>query len=244
MNLEQKKKAYQELVNKFRNFIFPDGLYNPFQVPDSQNYNYQVINPFELWHGNLDAETMLIGQDWGDVSYFLLNFGTNWQNEIESTTNRNLGILFSHLGCDVGLPNPKNPNNSLSTTSTPTHKLFFTNAILGIKQGGMQAAIQDNWMNDESCTFLKETIEIIQPKRIVTMGKVSYEIISHIYQEKTYKRLGEAIDNNGKHNDIFNSKLYIVAHCSQRGQISRNFDQQEKDWCKIKDLIGAIDCKE
>ena len=33
------------------------------------------IGPWSLWQGNLDAEIMVIGQDWGDKNYFTKNKG-------------------------------------------------------------------------------------------------------------------------------------------------------------------------
>ena len=230
-NNSQKQQQYKALVNTFKRQHFSDPqLLNPFHIKDVK-YDYEVLNPWNLWHGNIDADILLIGQDWGDLEYFKKNFSTNWEQEKNSTTNKNLQKLFSCLGCDIGLPD--STNHSQYFKRLP---LYFTNAVLGIKSGGMAAPIKNNWF-DEMGIYLIGLINIIQPKTIIVMGKIAYDLLQLAYDLPTYKNAEETISNNGNHPLINGANLFSVAHCSGLGLVNRSMDLQRKDWLKINDLM-------
>ena len=50
------------------------GLTNPADV-DGGRLNSEHIGAWSLWQGNLDAPVMVVGQDWGDTTYFIRNGG-------------------------------------------------------------------------------------------------------------------------------------------------------------------------
>jgi uracil-DNA glycosylase len=77
--------------------------------------------------------------------------------------------LFQRLNIDIGKPSQPNAN-------APT---FFTNAILGIKKNGMSSKVKAIWEKESTEEFLKPLIEIIQPKIIITLGKVAYYSITN-----------------------------------------------------------------
>ena len=72
---------------------------------------------------------MLIGQDWGTVDFFIQTEGGSLD---DSLTNRHLRELFRVIGIDVGYPNHPNLDSSV----------FFTNAVLGLKEGNMASTIK------------------------------------------------------------------------------------------------------
>jgi hypothetical protein len=75
------------------------------------------IGPWTGWHGDTNAELMVIGQDWGGVKYYLKHKG---REEDSNLTNINLQILLKSIGIEVNLPNQ--PRRKA--------KLFLTNAVL------------------------------------------------------------------------------------------------------------------
>src|SRR5258708_37672948 len=118
MNLT-KSQRYLELITKFKNHVFTDpALINPHQV---EGFNYDVINPWEIWHNNLNAKVLFIGQDFSDTASLQKHLKTNWAKEKTSPTNNHLMKLFSIIGYHLDEVDYTYPKKS-------KHKLFFTNA--------------------------------------------------------------------------------------------------------------------
>ena len=215
-----KEAEYTKLVNKRKSYKFPEGLVNPSKVLNGIYDEDNQIGPWSKWQGNLEADIMLIGQDWGTVNFFTESKGGPLD---DSHTNRNLRELFNIIGIDVGYPN--NPN-----THAP---VFFTNAILGLKEGAMAGSVKDSWLRNDAETFLKPTIDVVQPKIIITLGKKAYDSLAIIYKLKKTP-LKKLVENNpiklpdGK-------LLFAVYHCGGLGIASRNFKSQIKDWKKINE---------
>lgn len=227
--MEEKKKEslYISLVEKFKGFQgFPSSeILHPFEI-DERFKIQNVLNPWELWCGNLDAEIVVIGQDFSDKDYFIENLDSNWQKEINSPTNKTLQALFENLGYEIDLP-----QNQIVNKSKP---LFFTNAVLGIKQNGMTGAIKEKWYRDTAKQFIKELINIIHPKYIITLGKHAYNMMCIAYDleaEKLFKnvKLEQNINQN--------FQWFAVSHCSPTGRINRNLEKQHEDWKEMKKLM-------
>ena len=93
------------------------------------------INLWAYWqgHGHLDADIMLVGQDWGcpwdtpSVATMKNVYDMNCENAVsymrgnDSITDRNLIQLFRTIGFDILSDNPK---------------LFFTNLVMGYRLQG------------------------------------------------------------------------------------------------------------
>jgi hypothetical protein len=75
---------------------------------------------------------MIVGQDWGDVRYFTKNLGLEAPR---NPTNETLRELISLLGIEVGPPEDRRRSGVA----------FFTNAVLCLKDGGLQADVQSAW---------------------------------------------------------------------------------------------------
>lgn len=226
-DLETKQSRYARLVQQRKEYRYKcNGIVNPSELSID---NDEHLNAWAYWHGNLDAEILVIGQDFGDVNYYKKYKGLDSNL---NGTNTNLIKLFNQLGITLGCPPCPNREN----------KLYFTNAVLGAKMGqvstkningGMASPIKKrDWFADTSIQFIKPLIEIVEPKVIITLGCLAYRVMSIIYKlnEKPLKKLVD-------HNPIIlcnNIKLFTLYHCSGLGLISRNFDKQLDDWKKIK----------
>src|ERR1700742_2219257 len=91
-----KAERYSNLIAKFKTHVFQDAnLINPHQI---ENFNFDVINPWELWHNNLNAKIMFIGQDFSDTNSLEYNLRNDWSKEKKSPTNETLISLFNALG--------------------------------------------------------------------------------------------------------------------------------------------------
>jgi len=117
-----KQAKYKELIAKRKEFKFADEeLTNPAKTDYDGNY----VEPWSQWQGNLDANIVVVGQEFCDTDTFHCVRGTveRYEKKYEFATNRNLPGLFKHFGID--LYHPKNPQNK--------SKMFFTNRGHGIE---------------------------------------------------------------------------------------------------------------
>ncbi len=231
---QTKTERYHALVERFKKHIFKDAnLINPHQV---EGFNYQVINPWEIWHNNLDAKVLFIGQDFSDTTSLEKCLKTNWKKELSSPTNKNLVDLFCVLGHGYNF-------EDVDYSSPKKHPVFFTNAILGIKVSeseNMTLTIKDAWWQETCNDYLKELIDIIQPKYIIAMSMVAYKAISKIYDNKVEKSVSEAISNNDKRKLPNGIDLFMVSHCSPNGLRTRQFTTQVQDWLKIRNYMEGV----
>ena len=225
-----KLTRYSNLVAKFKTYKFknPDELMNPHELV-KEGFNFDVINPWELWHNNLNSEIMFIGQDFSDSASLKENLSNGWMKEKNSPTNQKIIDFFNILGYyfrEVDY----NPNNN-------KYKLFFTNAILGIKQSetaNMSKSVKNDWYK-ETLEYLKELIDIVEPKYIIVMGKIAYLALCSIYKIKPKVKISEAI---GQPIELSNGKtLFVVQHCSPLGLGTRPFKEQISDWINIRGII-------
>jgi hypothetical protein len=221
MTIETKKVLYKEIVEDRKKHVFADTeIKNPSELGIT---NDDHLNAWSYWHGDLNAEILLIGQDFGDYSYYINNDG---KDDPKNPTSLNLNILFKQAGIDIG------------DTDNPTEnaKLYFTNAVLGAKSGGMATAIKKDWYADTATKFLKPLIDLVQPKIIIAMGSIAYDAVSIIYNIEK-KAMKDVIETN----PILlpdNKKLFVVYHCSNLGIANRNFELQKADWKKIGEHKG------
>lgn len=213
-----KQLAYSELVKKRKQYRFEsEGIVNPHEIENGK-YDCDHLNPWALWQNSLDAKILLVGQDWGDDRYFLENRG---KDNDKSGTNQNLIKLFAQIGIDIGLPG--SPKDS---------KVYFTNAVLGIKKDGMASKIKSDWYLKTADLFIKPLIDIINPPIIIAMGSAAYFTIAKIYGLRK-KSLSKVVDENPiSLND--GKKLFVMYHCSALGTANRKLELQKKDWKKIQ----------
>jgi DNA polymerase len=210
-----KVAKYTQLVHLRKQFEFSNGLLNPAQI-ESGIYDQTHLGAWSDWQGNLDAKILLIGQDWGDITYFLKNKGSDCD---ENPTNRTLMELFQILGIEIGSPSQPNP-------TAPT---FFTNAILGIKEkGGLAGKVLPSWARESTKAFLIPLLEIINPEIIITLGTVAYNEIAFVYSlpRMPLKKLVQ--ENPMLLKD--NKRLYARYHCGRLGLANRKLALQKQDW--------------
>ncbi len=235
-----KTQRYSELVAQFKTYEFSDKeqLLNPHQIFKEFDLEYDVINPWEIWHNNLDAEIMFIGQDFSDTASLRKNLKENWEKEKDLDTNQTILEFFKRLGPPFSL-------HEVNYTVKSKQRLFFTNAILGIKQSkldkdnkekeGMANSVKDRWYL-ETLPYLKELIGIIEPKYIIAMGKKAYKAICKIYNIIPKETMFEAI---GKPIELSDDRiLFVVQHCSGLGCSTRARNIQYSDWMEIRNIIN------
>jgi uracil-DNA glycosylase len=244
---DEKESRYKILVakRKFCRSCQDIGMVNPSTiVEDGKCLDCEEIDAWALWQNSLDAEILLLGQEWGDVNGYIEDCQN--VNSIRSDTNLNLIELFRSIGIEVKDPDSNEKNK----------QLFFTNAALCLKEnGGAQGETTGEWY--QNCSgFIKELIDIIEPKVVITLGFRAFNAIARSYNLNlpSYSKFSEIIDmtSNGiilKRTAVGRDiMLFPVYHPACRiinlgnksiGQKYRSWSQMLADWKRIGKYISS-----
>jgi DNA polymerase len=212
--------AYSALVSLRKSCRTCAGLVNPSACANGK-YDSDHIGPWSLWQGNLDADLMIVGQDWGDTRYFLDNRGREARR---NRTNDTLRTLLTSIGIEIAPPTPSDAGGG---------PCFFTNAILCLKQGGLQAKVDSAWFANCGSRFLKPTIEIVRPKVLVTLGEGAYRAVAGLYGLRRMPFRAAVEHEEGF--AISGTTRYVpLYHCGARIlNTHRPLEQQLLDWERV-----------
>lgn len=169
---------------------------------------------------------LVVGQDWGGIPYFL-----NWQGKDQpkgNPTNENLQALLQRIGYRIGKPQ-----------EVQEQVLFFTNLILCLKQGPLQAPIVKQYMLNCASEFFWSLIQILKPKAVLALGKDVSQVIMdmfHINYPKT-EALSAWISQSPYYLQD-STALFPLYHCGKRGvNMNRAMSLQTQDWDRIKEWL-------
>ena len=201
------------------------------------------ISLWTYWQGyQLDdiddkgVDILLVGQDWGNpenkanegVCKYIeriqagergLSYGPT-----QNPTDLRLARLFREFGdIDVNACNPG-------------LRLFFTNYSLGYRAGSETGGMTKTIMKQDSELF-KELVIAIQPKIIICLGKITYEMVAGYCVKDFCKQLKRGVPFNSLLMiDDCTIPVYGVAHPGSRG--SSNVGGEE-NMCKAWKCIAA-----
>lgn len=183
------------------------------------------VGPWSLWQGNLDADLMVVGQDWGDTRYFVEGGGREGPR---NRTNLTLAELAGVVGVTISEPG----------SSEGEGIAFFTNAVLCLKEGGLQAPVRRTWF-DNCAPFLRRQIEIIKPKVVVGLGEKAYQTIAKAFGIRV-GRFRSEVEMEGGRLLPTGARAFAVYHCGARIQNThRKLEEQKKDWRRIRAFLRA-----
>jgi len=220
-----KQQRYTELIVKRKACHLCDsyGLTNPSVCRGGVYDGNGQIGPWSGWQGNLDAELMVIAQDWGGVEYYLEHKGLE---EDTNTTNRRICELLSSIGISIELP--RQSGNSV---------LFFTNSVLCLRPGRLTGPIKSRWFRNCSTNFLRPQVELVKPKVVVTLGYMAYSALLTAYGIRPRQRMREAVQDTlllpG------GNALVPVYHPGNNGSRSRSFEHQKTDWQRVRQALDG-----
>jgi len=216
-----RQAAYAELVALRKAHAFPSLLLNPSEI-EGGRYDSDHLGPWSRWKGDLNAEVVVVGQDWGDQAYFLRNKGVDDDHELTCT---NLGAMALAAGWDLGTPHSPKPQ-----------PLFFTNAVLGIRaEMGKSGTPPAAWV-DDSLPFLIRLLEIIQPRAVVSLGTAASRacgLAIHGRGRSAGIRLGAPLRETHQQNPILHPDKpawFALYHCGPLGLANRSRELQLQDW--------------
>ena len=197
------------------------GLTNPSKVLRRKFDDKGHIGPWTQWQGNLDAELMVVGQDWGGIDYYVENKGAD---EEKNETNQRICELLESV--DVRIALPKQPQ--------PTRSLFFTNSVLCLRPRTLTGGYVRSRCFTNCRPFLRSQVELVRPRVVVTLGLKAFRslVLSFGMRPQSKKSMKEAVLEVIRLTD--RTTLVPVFHPGKRGTISRNKEKQKEDWKRVK----------
>jgi uracil-DNA glycosylase len=211
--------TYTELVAARKTCRRCSTLTNPSAVaspPDSDR-----IGPYSLWQGNLNAPLIIVAQDFADLTTY--RCGTGWPGE-RVKTNLTLVDLVSEAGLTISAPR----------TGTSDDVLFVTNAILCLKQDGMQTPVPRAYYENCGRHFLRPLVEIIRPKAIASLGVGALDALLGAYDLSRTMGLVSLIESRTTFDLSDGNRLFPMAHPSPTVlNTRRSLELQRDDWRRL-----------
>jgi DNA polymerase len=219
-----KRARYNALVEARKACRACAGLTNP-SVCHGGTFDRDEVGAWSRWQGNLDANLMVIGQDWGDVAWFVREAGCSTST---SQTNRTLVKLLGDAGFEVKLP----------CESSGRGALFFTNAVLCLKEGGAQARVRDECFRNCGTRFLRPLIDLIRPRVVACLGERAYRAVLTSCGLRPGK-FREAVESESPVDLPGGVSVFAVYHCGARIlNTHRRFSAQRDDWRRIGKFLA------
>ncbi len=183
------------------------------------------------WYQRLDAEIMIIGQDWGpyidmeklNEKYQENQTRNNWKELIETEKSLTKKQLTNFIKVSS--------NNEV----TNLDNFYITNAIMCARQGISYRADNINLKKSTlNCKdFLEEQITIVNPKIILTLGYYPLLALSEIFNFEIKTTLKDCI----KSNPYFKVKSYTIIplyHPVAQIKKEEQLSQYKRIWTHLK----------
>jgi len=200
---------------------------NPGKIRSCAEFDFdpEVVSHWELWLGHRTPQLLVVGQDFGNVRYFVRCRG---RDEPDNKTNDNLYRLLTAAGIVVKHP-------SQCDRRAP---VFLTNSILCIKEGAMNAPIRSSWIDACSERHLLPLISHLRPPVVVGMGNAGWRAVRAAFAlEEAPQRISRAAGSAWVVEDQI--RVFAVGHCGPLGVINRPWPQQLADWRRISAAVSV-----
>jgi uracil-DNA glycosylase family 4 len=228
-----------KLTKKTKNSIIDCSLINIYKDKDMCK---SIPSIWTDWYNRLDAEIMIVGQDWGpvdDMKKFYKKYkehsgndniekkATIWKQIIEEEKSLTKKMLTKYIVESAKLNNIFIDNDYLD-------KIYITNAIMCGRRGKNYRDAKN--FSVKECTincmeYLKHQIDIVNPKIILTLGYYPLLSLSKIYQFEIDNTLTKTI-NNMPELHINNIKIIPLFHPASQIKGSAQLKQYSKIWDK------------
>jgi len=189
------------------------------------DFDPDVVSHWEAWLGHRRPKLLAVGQDFGNVDYFVRNRGRDDPN---NKTNDNLRRLLTEAGLKVTDPREYDEN-------TP---VFLTNSILCIKEGPMDGAIRPSWVDACADEHLRPLVRLLKPPIVVGMGTCGWRAVRRVFglanaPERISRAAGSAWISADR------TRVFAVGHPGPQGLTNRPWPQQVTDWRRIGEAVSA-----
>jgi uracil-DNA glycosylase len=194
---------------------------NPGRIRSCGEWEFdpQVVSHWEQWLGHRRPKLLVVGQDFGNVDYFVRCRG---HDEPGNQTNTNLQRLLAAAG--IATTDPQGRDGAAP--------VFMTNSILCVKEGRMDAPILASWVRACTERHLVPLLRHLRPPVVVGMGARGWQAVRHAFAlHDPPRRVSEAIGDGWLAAD--GTRIFAVVHCGPLGLTNRPWQQQLADWRHI-----------
>jgi len=224
-----KHERYAALVSARKQCGRCSDVVNPSTYDDGRFDLHGHIGAWSDWQGNLDAEVLVVGQEWGGTD----NYGRQLGRDMDGDpTNQNLVTLMDSVG--VTLPRPSTLQGSPSNGT-----FFFTNGVLCLRKGaatntnGKGNNISERSFSNCARTFLRAQIELIEPRFVLVLGKLPWNGLMEAFSLPIRSTLKETVENGPVRLNL-KTIAFPLFHCGSKSNINRPLQIQKIDWQKMK----------
>ena len=191
------------------------------------DFDPDVVSHWEPWLGHRQPKLLAVGQDFGNVDYFIRNGGRDDPN---NKTNDNLRRLLMEAG--FGVTNP--------TEFDGITPVFLTNSILCIKEGRMDGAIRSSWVDACADGHLSPLVRYLKPQVVVGMGSCGWRAVRRVFAlQQAPERISQSagLSWTGP-ND---TRVFAVGHPGPQGLTNRPWAKQLADWRRIGEAVWSVE---
>lgn len=179
-------------------------------------YECQHVSPWAKTASNVDAEVMVVGQDW-------------------SSSEHLEGTPIAHVvqfGFDPAFPTNRNLDWLLKThLRMQRRECYFTNLFPFIKTGDASKSVPMRHLILSARDYLIPQVETIQPRVVICLGLRTHYALMRAIGAPAFHKLGIAIDRSPF---LYRqARIFAVAHTGARGMNNRGREQVEHDWARI-----------
>jgi uracil-DNA glycosylase len=200
---------------------------NPGKIRSCGEFEFDpdVVSHWEQWLGHKQPKLLAVGQDFGNIDYFVRNRG---RDDPANQTNANLRRLLREAGFDVTDP-------AECDAKTP---VFLTNSILCIKEGPMDGAIRSSWVDACADKHLLPLVGYLKPRVVVGMGSRGWRAVRRVFE---LARVPERISLAAGSSWIAagETRVFAVGHPGPQGLTNRPWPLQLADWRRIGEAVWS-----
>ena len=189
------------------------------------DFDPDVVSHWEQWLGHRTPKLLVVGQDFGNVAYFVRCRG---RDEPKNKTNENRHRLLTAAGIAVEHPSQRD-------ICAP---VFLTNSILCVKEGAMNSPIRSSWVDACSERHLRPLISFLAPPVVIGMGNAGWRAVRRVFalndapRQISFAAGSDWIAGNDTH-------VFAVGHCGPLGIINRPWPQQLADWRRVGAAVSV-----
>lgn len=171
---------------------------------DGGSWDFDFVVPWTKSACRLDADLMIIGQDWASEDYLRRN------NDAKKRTARALTGQDAHLATNQNLKRLLAQHFGLCFSQT-----YATNVLIFIKPGAMSSNVPMRDLHDCAVAYTLPQLDIVKPRMALCLGAKTFNSVRAALG-LTPLRLREAY-NSSPHTRMGRTELYGVLHTGSWG---------------------------